>query len=291
MSRYQKQQTLGEGTYGVVCKAYDTKEGRNVALKKIKQEREEDGIPVTSVHEIAVLLDLKHPNIVNLYDIYLEDKFLYLVFEYCDQDLYQFIANKTQKLNMNEIRPIVYQILEGLAFCHHHEILHRDMKPQNILINQNGSIKLGDFGLARLTTINDKAYTLEVVTLWYRAPEILLGALKYDGSIDIWSTAAIFGELIKQEELFKGRCKIDQLFKIFSQLGTPTEESWPGISSLQYYLRSFPSFRPKEFTSIFRADKDAVDLLQKMFVYNPAKRITAAQALKHPFFNVLNNQM
>ncbi|EKE39300.1 hypothetical protein ENUP19_0050G0075 [Entamoeba nuttalli] len=287
MTRYEKKQQLGEGTYGVVCKAWDTVCNRYVALKKIKQEREDDGIPVTSVREIAVLLELKHPNVVDLYDIYLEDKFLYLVFEFCDEDLYQFMS-RSSKIPINETRSIVYQILQGLAFCHYHQILHRDMKPQNILINKNGTIKLGDFGLARLTTINDRKYTSEVVTLWYRAPEILLGATQYGGAIDIWSTAAIFGELINKEELFKGRCKIDQLFKIFSQLGTPTEDIWNGVTKLPFYLSTFPKWKAKDLHTIFHTDERAVDLLQKMFIYTPGKRISAADALKHPFFDPLN---
>lgn len=297
--RYEEKTKLGEGTYGVVIKAWDTLMNRSVALKTIKQDREEDGIPVTSVREIAVLLELKHPNIVEfaqnqwrllthrLYDIFVDSKHLNLVFEYCDEDLYMYLT-RTRRQSIEEIRSIVYQILQGLQFCHYHQILHRDIKPQNILINHNGTVKLADFGLARLTTNNDRQYTSEVVTLWYRAPEVLLGIPQYNGSIDIWSTAAIFGELIKQEELFKGRCKVGQLYKIFELFGTPNESLWHGVTSLPFYLNTFPQWKPRKFSDIFHTDEKAVDLLEKMFKYSPEERITAAQALKHPFFDPLN---
>ncbi|KAL7718224.1 Cyclin-dependent kinase 2 [Entamoeba marina] len=287
----KKQQGLGEGTYGVVSKAWDIHENRFVALKKIKQDREDDGIPVTSVREIAVLLELKHDTIVELFDIYVEDKFLYLVFEYCDEDLKHYMTHKTKHFTLLDIKPIIHQILQGLAFCHYHQILHRDIKPQNILINQSGTVKLCDFGLARLTTLNERQFTSEVVTLWYRAPEVLLGATTYDGSIDIWSTAAIFGELIKREELFKGQCRIDQIFKIFQLLGTPTEETWENVTSLEHFSTKFPKWKSKELRTYFATeDSKVLDLLKKMFCYTPSKRITAADALKHPFFDSLNKK-
>ncbi|KAL7721589.1 Cyclin-dependent kinase 2 [Entamoeba marina] len=291
MIRYEKQQTLGEGTYGIVCKAWDEHEKRIVALKKIKKDHEDDGIPVTSVREIAVLLELKHDNVVDLFDIYVEDRCLFLVFEYCDEDLKHYITHSNKRFNLSDIKSIVYQILQGLAFCHYHQILHRDIKPQNILINKSGTVKLGDFGLARLTTLNERHFTSEVVTLWYRAPEVLLGATTYDGSIDIWSTAAIFGELIKKGELFKGQCKIDQIFKIFQVFGTPTEETWENVTSLQFYSKEFPKWKAKEIHSIFPIDDNkGIDLLKKMFCYSPSKRINAKEALKHPFFDSLNKK-
>ena len=296
--RYKKMEQLGEGTYGVVYKGFDMINQRTVALKKIKQDREDDGIPLTSIREIAVLFELKHRNIVELFDLYVEDRFIYLVFEFCDEDLKQFMNHYTSKQNtaskvipLQETKSIIYQILQGLAFCHHHQILHRDIKPQNILINKDRTVKLADFGLARLTTYTDRQLTSEVVTLWYRAPEVLLGSHLYTGAIDIWSTAAIFGELLRREEMFRGECRIDQIFKIFMTFGTATEENWKGVTALPFYSKLFPRWKRKDPNVVFHTIcPEGKDLILKMFEYNPALRITADEALNHPFFDSIRTQ-
>ncbi|KAG0433861.1 hypothetical protein HPB47_019531, partial [Ixodes persulcatus] len=155
------------------------------------------------------------------------------------------------------------QILEGILFCHRRRVLHRDLKPQNLLIDQKGNIKLADFGLARAFGIPIRVYTHEIVTLWYRAPEVLLGSPRYSTPIDIWSIACIFVEMINKRPLFHGDSEIDQLFRIFRTLGTPTEDTWPGVSKLPDYKSSFPSWSENILRSLLKnLDDDGIDLLE-----------------------------
>jgi cyclin-dependent kinase len=188
IEKYEKLDKIGEGTYGVVFKAKDTSTGEVFALKKIRLESEDEGIPSTAIREIALLKELQHPNIVKLHDVIHTDKKLTLVFEYLDQDLKKLLDVAGQEgLDMSTIKSFLHQLLKGIAHCHKNRVLHRDLKPQNLLINREGILKLADFGLARAFGIPVKNYTHEVVTLWYRAPDILMGSKKYSTSVDIWS--------------------------------------------------------------------------------------------------------
>jgi serine/threonine protein kinase len=215
VDRYEKMEKLGEGTYGVVYKARDKNTGEIVALKKIRLEKEDDGVPSTAIREISLLKGLKHPNIVELKEvIYSEDK-LYLIFEYCDYDLKKYMRQVGGPLPPQEVKSFTYQILQATAYCHAHRVMHRDLKPQNLLIDKSGNIKLADFGLARAFGLPVKTYTHEVVTLWYRAPEILLGQKQYSTPVDIWSIGCIFAEMAQRKALFAGDSEIDQIFKIF----------------------------------------------------------------------------
>uniref|UniRef100_A0A914D0K7 cyclin-dependent kinase n=1 Tax=Acrobeloides nanus TaxID=290746 RepID=A0A914D0K7_9BILA len=172
----------------------------------------------------------------------------------------------------------------ALAYCHTHRIIHRDLKPQNLLVTNNGIIKLADFGLARTFSIPSRCYTHEVVTLWYRAPEVLLGARFYSTAIDIWSLACIFAELVRGKPLFTGDSEIDQLFKIFRILGTPTSDSWPGVEKLPDYKASFPKWKTVNLRSqVVGMNEDGLDLLKEMLVYTPMSRITAKNALSHRY--------
>lgn len=170
MERYQKLEKIGEGTYGVVYMAKDRVTGEIVALKKIRLEAEDEGIPSTAIREISLLKELQHPNIVRLYDVVHTEKKLTLVFEYLDQDLKKYLDVCDQGLELVVMKSFLYQLLCGVSYCHHHRVLHRDLKPQNLLINREGELKLADFGLARAFGIPVRSYTHEVVTLWYRAP-------------------------------------------------------------------------------------------------------------------------
>ena len=232
---YQKQEKLGEGTYGVVYKAIDKRTGDVVALKKIRLEQEEEGIPATSIREISILKELHHPNIVDLREVINSQGKLTLVFEYLDKDLKRFLDSQHNPPPPNLIQSYAYQILCGLCYCHCHRIIHRDMKPQNLLLNRQGLIKICDFGLARAFTIPLRNYTHEVVTLWYRAPEILFGSQLYSLPVDIWSTGCIIAEMITKKPLFPGDSEIDELFSIFKILGTPTEDNFPGVTDFPAY--------------------------------------------------------
>ena len=163
--------------------------------------------------------------------------------------------------------------------------MHRDLKPQNLLLSTGGLIKLADFGLARAFGVPVRTFTHEVVTLWYRAPEILLGCKYYSTEVDIWSIAGIFSEMATHKVLFRGDSEIDQLFQIFRVLGTPNENSWPGVSQLPDYNSTFPNWSPQNLSRYNpQLDGEGIDLLQKLLVYTPEERMTAKQALKHEFF-------
>ncbi|CAK9303733.1 unnamed protein product [Gordionus sp. m RMFG-2023] len=285
MENYENFDKIGEGTYGVVYKAKNKKTGEYVALKKIRIDSESEGVPSTAIREISILKELDHPNIVRLYDVIITETKLYLVFEYLEIDLKKFLEESSNMLSISLTKSFIWQLLKAIAFCHAHRILHRDLKPQNLLINSFGSIKLADFGLARSFGFPLQKYTHEIITLWYRAPEILLGTSKYSTSVDIWSLGCIFAEMLNHKPLFPGDSEIDQLFRIFRTLGTPDNNMWPGINNLPDFKSTFPKWTTKDINSIVPdLDLDGVDLLTKMLVYHPNKRISAKMALGHRYF-------
>jgi len=285
-SSYKKLEKLGEGTYGVVYKACNTETGEFVAIKKIKLDHSDEGLPATTLREISMLKQLTHPCIVDLIHANYEEDRLYLIFEYVEQDMKAYMDSLSKAPSEKTIKKFMYQLLSGLYHCHKHRILHRDLKPQNLLIGENDTLKLADFGLGREHGIPIEQLTHEVVTLWYRAPEILLGTKKYSGSVDMWSVGCIFAEFYKKEALFMGDCEIDQMFQIFKVLGTADEESWAGVSNLADYQSIFPRWRRQPLQNVVNTiSKNGLDLLEKCLVYRPGDRIYAKQALNHPYFD------
>ena len=276
LEKYTKVEKVGEGTYGVVykCKVKDTNDF--VALKKIRLENEDEGIPSTSIREISILKQLRHPNIVYLIDLIHGEKKLYLVFEFMDHDLKKFLDINNGPLTPELVKSYLYQILIAINFCHSKRILHRDLKPQNLLIDKDGIIKVADFGLARSFGIPIKTLTHEILTLWYRAPEILLGQKEYSTPVDMWSIGLIFYEMAHRKPLFAGDCEIDQIFKIFQMFGTPNEKTWPGVTKLPEFKLTFPQFKGKGINVYNRnIDPIGLDLLSKMIQFDPCKRISA----------------
>mmetsp|Transcript_50954 Transcript_50954/g.125220 ORF Transcript_50954/g.125220 Transcript_50954/m.125220 type:complete len:299 (-) Transcript_50954:50-946(-) len=292
MDRYQRLEKIGEGTYGVVYKAKDQVTQQTIALKKIRLEQEDEGVPSTAIREISILKELQHPNIVKFLDVVHSSNKLYLVFEFLDQDLKRFMDSQPSgPLDMNTVKSYLYQLLSGIQFCHARRVLHRDLKPQNLLIDNQGALKLADFGLARAFGIPVRHYTHEVVTLWYRAPEVLLGARKYSTPVDIWSIGCIFAEMVMRQPLFPGDSEIDELYKIFRALGTPNEESWPGVHELPDYRTNFPNWPQRHISqSVRNLDEVGLDLLSAMLVYDPSRRISARTALQHKFFEDIDPQ-
>jgi cyclin-dependent kinase len=289
MDRYQRIDKIGEGTYGVVYKATDKATGEIVALKKIRLEAEDEGIPSTAIREISLLKELQHPNIVRLYDVVHTDRRLTLVFEYLDQDLKKYLDICDGGLETAILKSFLYQLLCGVAFCHTHRVLHRDLKPQNLLINREGKLKLADFGLARAFGIPVRSYTHEVVTLWYRAPDVLMGSRTYSTPVDIWSIGCIFAEMATSRPLFAGTSESDQLKRIFKTLGSPIQQSYPGLVELPDYNRDpkimqYPP--PRSFSDVVPGiDGTGRSLLEKMLAYDPLQRCSAADAMKHEYFN------
>ncbi|RUS90729.1 hypothetical protein EGW08_001533 [Elysia chlorotica] len=287
MDEYSKIEKIGEGTYGVVYKGRHRKSNRLVALKKIRLEAEEEGVPSTAIREISLLKELTFPNIVTLEDVLMQEHKLYLVFEFLSMDLKKYLDTIPSGKLMDPmlVKSYLHQIVEGILFCHMRRVLHRDLKPQNLLINDSGVIKLADFGLARAFGIPVRVYTHEVVTLWYRAPEILLGSQRYAVPADIWSIGCIFAEMVTKRPLFHGDSEIDQIFRIFRTLTTPTEETWPGVNSLPDFKPSFPRWKQDQLaSSVKQLDMLGLDLLRQMLVYCPNQRISAKDILTHPYF-------
>ncbi|KAF8031510.1 hypothetical protein BT93_D0662 [Corymbia citriodora subsp. variegata] len=287
MDQYEKIEKIGEGTYGVVYKAIDRSTNKTIALKKIRLEQEDEGVPSTAIREISLLKEMQHGNIVKLQDVVHSEKRLYLVFEYLDLDLKKHMDSCPEfSKDTRTIKMFLYQILRGISYCHSHRVLHRDLKPQNLLLDRRtNSLKLADFGLARAFGIPVRTFTHEVVTLWYRAPEILLGSRHYSTPVDVWSVGCIFAEMVNRRPLFPGDSEIDELFKIFRIMGTPNEDSWPGVTSLPDFKSTFPKWAPQELeTVMLNLDPAGVDLLSKMLCMDPRRRITAKVALEHEYF-------
>lgn len=289
MESYIKLDKLGEGTYATVYKGKSLLTDNLVALKEIRLEHEE-GAPCTAIREVSLLKDLKHNNIVTLHDIIHTEKSLTLVFEYLEKDLKQYMDDCSNALSKNNVKVFLFQLLRGLAYCHKRRILHRDLKPQNLLINDRGELKLADFGLARAKSVPTKTYSNEVVTLWYRPPDVLLGSTDYSTSIDMWGVGCIFFEMASGRPLFPGSVVEDELHLIFRTLGTPIEETWPGVSSNEdFNSYDFPVYEPEVplHNRVPRLDFDGMDLLNRLLKYDPKQRIGAAEGMKHSYFNSL----
>ncbi|KAG8988714.1 negative regulator of the PHO system [Tulasnella sp. 427] len=238
--------------------------------------------------------ELKHVNIVRLYDVIHTETKLVLIFEYCDQDLKKYMDTHGERgaLDPMTVRSFMYQLLKGTAFCHENRVLHRDLKPQNLLINRKGELKLGDFGLARAFGVPVNTFSNEVVTLWYRAPDVLLGSRTYSTSIDIWSCGCIFAEMISGVPLFRGRDNQDQLLNIMRIIGTPDDRTLRKISteSPEIQLKSFPRYAKVPLQNMLpKASPQAIDLLERLLQFDPQKRLSAAEALRHPYFHAYNS--
>lgn len=297
---------VGEGTYGVVYKVRNLRTQKILALKKIRLADEEEGVPATAIREISLLKELSHPNIVALHDVVYVHSKLYLAFEFLEQDLKHFMdTNRRTKepwhpnmkyypqnvgLDPAQTMSFLFQILCGVAYCHERRVLHRDLKPQNLLLDNKGTLKLADFGLARaFSSSRHRAYTHEVITLWYRAPEILLGAEHYSTPVDVWSVGCIFAEMASCRPLFPGDSEIDELFRIFRILGTPDEPTWPGVTRLPNYKSVFPKWHALRLDrAVPELAGSGIPLLNSMLHYIPAHRITCHDAIHHDFFNLFD---
>lgn len=294
--RYRILDKIGEGTYGTVYRACCRQTGERVAIKKIRILYEDDGVPSTALREITLLKELNHTNVVQLKDVYSSRANLHLVFECLDMDLRAYLK-RYGPMHGTTLRNSVFQCFRGIEFCHGRRVLHRDLKPQNVLIDVKiMRLVLADFGLARAFNVPLKVYTHEVVTLWYRAPEILLGQEKYGLSTDIWSLGCIVAEMATAQALFTGDSEIDTIFRIFRVLGTPDEDVWPGVTKLRDFKHSFPKWQDTNFQEV-RAfaspdfGEDGMDLLRQCLRYNLAERPSAKRLLRHDFFEGVDAAM
>lgn len=283
--RYRAQEVLGQGTYGKVYKALDTVTNRMIAMKKTLMDLETEGVPTTVMREVVTLKDLSnYQHIVALLDVVVTEQRIFLIFEYMDQDLRKLIDSRP--LELPEIKKVFFQIIEAIHYCHSRRIMHRDLKPENVLLDLELNTKIADFGLARSFQIPVRPYTQCVQTLWYRAPEILLGSDEYSVAIDMWSAGCILAELFNREPIFRGENELSQLYRIFAVTGIPTERDWPGVTQLRNFSSTFPAISPLGISqAVPLADATALDLLQKLLTLDPSQRISAKQARTHQFFN------
>lgn len=294
ISLYEKQEKLGEGSYGVVYRATDTRDKSTVALKILKIDNLEDGVPSTLLREISILKTLNHINIIGLKDVCTSSLPIFLAFEYMDSDLRTLLNHIRRPLKESIIKSYAFQLIAGINFIHSHRIIHRDIKPDNLLLSKSGLLKICDFGMSRYFTVPMRPYTKGVVTLWYKAPELLVST-PYDLSIDMWSVGCIIYEMATGSPLFPGDGHIDQLMKIISILGTPTEDVYPGFYNKVKNELGFdmPNVERVGLAREFgdKCDYAMIDLIEKVLVYDPAKRLSAKDALNHPYFNDISIDM
>ena len=229
-----------------------------------------DGINRTALREIKLLQEIHHENIINLIDVFGHKSNVSLVMDFMDTDLEVIIKDNSIILTPANIKSYVLQTLLGLEYLHANWILHRDLKPNNLLMNQDGVLKIADFGLAKFYGSPNRQYTHIVVTRWYRAPELLFGARNYGTGVDVWAVGCILAELLLRIPFVAGDTDLDQLAKIFQALGTPTEENWPGHSKLPDFVQ-FKTYPPTLLSDIFTAAGDDISVFSffKYFLYVP----------------------
>ncbi|XP_059621424.1 cyclin-dependent kinase 7 [Phlebotomus argentipes] len=286
-NKYEKLDFLGEGQFATVYKARDVDTDRIVAVKKIKigsREEAQDGINRTALREIKLLLELHHENVIGLLDVFGHKSNVSLVFDFMDTDLEVIIKDTGIMLTPAHVKAYMIMTLRGLEYLHENWILHRDLKPNNLLVNADGVLKIGDFGLAKFFGSPNRINTHQVVTRWYRCPELLFGARQYGTGVDIWAVGCILAELLLRIPFLPGDTDLDQLSKIFQALGTPTEENWPSVNTLPDFMQ----FKPMPGTPLRHiftaAADDLLDLAEKLLALCPANRCTCTEALQMPYF-------
>ncbi|WVQ94241.1 hypothetical protein IAU59_001319 [Kwoniella sp. CBS 9459] len=286
---YTRLNHIEEGTYGVVFRARCNDTNKIYALKKLKLDEEKQGFPITSLREVmALMVAGDHENVVGVKEIVVGDTLnqVFIVMPFIEHDLKTLLADMPHPFIQSEVKTIMRQLLSAVAHCHANWIVHRDLKTSNLLMNNRGQIKVADFGLARKFGDPLGEMTQLVVTLWYRSPELLLGAKEYTTAVDMWSVGCIFAELMQGEALFPGRGEIDQINKIFSLLGRPNDELWPGYSDLPLVQKINP-IGPM-FSALRQKFKhlsyEGHNLLSGLLAYDPERRTSAEEGGKHAYF-------
>ncbi|KAJ2514900.1 hypothetical protein GGI11_003927 [Coemansia sp. RSA 2049] len=287
---YEKINRIGEGTYGIVYRAQHKKTKQLVALKRMRVNVSEgtQGLPLSSFREIALLKRLRHRNIVSVMEIAAGHSIdsIFMVMEYCDYDLGTLLDNMKTPFTKSEVKGLLHQLLQGLEYCHNNYVIHRDLKPPNALLTRSGELKIADFGLARLFHEPRRPMTPQVATLWYRAPELILGSSEYTKAIDLWSVGCIFGELLIHEPFMPGRNEKEQMELIAKMIGAPNERIWPGYCQLPLA----PDVRLAENKynnlklAVRNVSQQTILLLNSLLTYDPRKRISVQAALDHPYF-------
>lgn len=289
---HQRIQQVGEGTYGKVYKGRNVLTKELVALKKLRLEAEREGFPITSHREIGLLQSFDHENIVGLNEIMVEKNQVFMIFPYMNHDLSGILQQHNIEISLGERKNLFHQLLKGVEYLHLKRVIHRDIKGSNILIDNNGTLKITDFGLARkMKNIDENLvspnYTNRVITLWYRPPEILLGSTDYGREVDIWGVGCILMELFTRKAIFQGINEIDQLWKVYDVMGTIDTDSWKNCYKLPWFEILRPNYKcHSKFNELFGKllTPECYNLATELLQMNPAMRISAADALNHNYF-------
>ncbi|KAI4352758.1 hypothetical protein L6164_006979 [Bauhinia variegata] len=283
---YKMIDKVGQGTYSNVYKARDRETREIVALKKVRFDTSEPESIKFMAREIMILQRLDHPNVVKLKGLATSrmQYSLYLVFDFMQTDLARIITRPEERLTEPQVKSYMHQLLSGLQHCHDRGILHRDIKGSNLLIDRNGMLKIADFGLANFySPESNQPLTSRVVTLWYRAPELLLGATAYGVGIDLWSAGCLLAEMFTGIPIMPGRTEVEQLHRIFRLCGTPSEEYWKKLR-LSTTFRPPRSYRPSLVETFKPLPQSCLGLLCNLLALDPAYRGTASKALQNEFF-------
>eukprot|EP00794_Sanderia_malayensis_P017385 gene17385-19125_t len=286
MEKFEKIVQIGEGSYGVVFKCRNRENGQTVAIKKFVESEDDPLIKKIAMREVRMLKQLKHPNLVNLLEVFRRKRRLHLVFEYCDHTVLNELEANPRGLEDRAVKEILYQVLKAVNFCHQHHCIHRDVKPENILVTKDGIVKLCDFGFARLLTGNGAEYTDYVATRWYRSPELLVGDTQYGPPVDVWAIGCVFAEMISGQALWPGKSDVDQLYLIKKNLGDLIARHIQIFSSNQFFLgMHIPE--PSRLDPLENRFKDispeALRFMKGCLVMEPNNRLTCAELLDHPY--------
>jgi len=286
MDKYEKLAKIGEGSYGVVFKCRSKETMNHVAIKKFVESEDDPLIKKIAMREIRMLKQLKHPNLVNLIEVFKRKKRLHLVFEYVDHTALSEIEKHPKGVPEPMVKRITYQTIQAVNFCHKHNCIHRDVKPENILITKNHVVKLCDFGFARLLTGPGDEYTDYVATRWYRAPELLVGDTQYGPPVDVWAIGCVFCELLTGQPLWPGRSDVDQLYLIRKTLGDLLPRHMQIFSTNSFFKGlSIPEpdrLEPLE-EKFPNVHADAMSFMKGCFANDPSKRLTCEALLMHPY--------
>ncbi|OMJ72736.1 hypothetical protein SteCoe_28742 [Stentor coeruleus] len=287
MNKYEILSLIGEGAYGIVMKAKNRESGEIVAIKKFKESEDDESARKTILREVKILKMLKHENIVQLREAFRRKGKLYLVFEYVDKNLLEIIEENQNGIEPEKIKWYIYQLCKAINFCHMQNVIHRDIKPENLLISLTGSLRLCDFGFARLFS-NKDPMTDYVATRWYRAPELLVG-FPYDLSVDMWAIGCMMAELIDGQPLFPGESDIDQIYCIQKCLGMLIPQHQEAFQRKKEFsglkLPKIQKLESVEKRYQGKIDRNAIEFIENLIQMDPSKRLTASQALQHSYFN------
>ncbi|XP_069772715.1 cyclin-dependent kinase-like 1 isoform X2 [Narcine bancroftii] len=294
MEKYDKMGKIGEGSYGVVFKCRNKLSGQIVAIKKFVESEDDPVIRKIAMREIRMLKQLKHGNLVNLIEVFRRKRRLHLVFEYCDHTVLDELDRYPKGVPDHLVKRITWQTLQAVNFCHNHNCIHRDVKPENILITKDHVIKLCDFGFARILTGPGDSYTDYVATRWYRAPELLVGDTQYGPPVDIWAIGCLFAELLYGVPLWPGKSDVDQLYLIRKTLGDLIPRHQQVFSSNQFFngvTIPVPDNLETLEMKFVNISQNALGLMKGCLQMDPADRLNCEQLLDLPYFNSLRKEI